>query len=132
MAVNYLIQFDNNYQFVGFVAEDENFAPEWQNYRYLPADTQDFEVNFNHPEWYYGTADYQGNYKLRLVIDRIREERTTRLMKTDWTQIPDVVMTDEKREEYRAYRQALRDLPDVVIAFNLHINPPWPTPPSNN
>ncbi len=123
------IQFDNNYNFVGFVPEDENFAPEWQNYRYLLADTQDIEVNFDHPEWYYGTADYQGNYKLCLVIDRIRTARTARLTACDWTQMPDVVMTDERREEWRVYRQALRDLPDVVIAQNLHSNPPWPSPP---
>ena len=54
----------------------------------------------------------------------IRAQRTSRLEETDWWASPEFTMTDEQR----AYRQALRDLPD-------HPNWPylnrddWPTKP---
>lgn len=47
----------------------------------------------------------------KISIDEIRYERNTLIAKTDWTQIPDAPLTDEKKAQYRAYRQALRDLP---------------------
>jgi hypothetical protein len=40
------------------------------------------------------------------------KERNKLLQESDWTEFPHVPMTDERREEWRAYRQALRDLPN--------------------
>jgi hypothetical protein len=44
------------------------------------------------------------------------------LQSSDWTQLPDVPLTAEQKAAWAAYRQALRDLPDVP-------NVVFPTPP---
>jgi len=57
----------------------------------------------------------------------LREERNRRLAETDWIMLPDApVPVGTTREQWQAYRQALRDVPqqpgapyDVV----------WPEPP---
>ena len=70
-------------------------------------------------------AELQAAEPLRLL----RLERTKLLQQSDWMANSDVVMTDE----WRAYRQALRDLPETQTPAlddngNL-INVEWPTPP---
>lgn len=83
--------------------------------------------------------------KLRLElieasIDYLKEFKSIRdykLLESDWTQLPDVVLSEEKVNEWRIYRQQLRDLPllvddpkPIVIAFNNNeIHPIWPIPP---
>lgn len=37
--------------------------------------------------------------------------RNLKLERTDWTQLPDCGLTAEKIEEFRTYRQTLRDIP---------------------
>lgn len=41
----------------------------------------------------------------------IRSWRNSALTKSDWTQISDNNLSEEQRESWRTYRQALRDLP---------------------
>lgn len=41
----------------------------------------------------------------------IRAKRTARLAATDWTALEDSSLTPQKKAEYRAYRQALKDVP---------------------
>lgn len=55
----------------------------------------------------------------------IRAQRAIYLQESDWTQLADVALSGEKKEEWKMYRQALRDItqytdPDHVI---------WPTKP---
>ena len=45
----------------------------------------------------------------------IRRERNALLAASDFTQVPDSPFTREQREEWRIYRQALRDLPETII-----------------
>ena len=40
----------------------------------------------------------------------VRRKRNALLASTDWTVLPDSSVTPEKRDEYVAYRQALRDI----------------------
>jgi hypothetical protein len=40
----------------------------------------------------------------------IRAERNRLLLVTDWTQVSDSPLTQEKRDEWKVYRQALRDM----------------------
>ena len=42
----------------------------------------------------------------------IRKQRDALLNDTDWTQLPDSALSQEKQERYRIYRQALRDVPE--------------------
>ena len=41
----------------------------------------------------------------------LRIERDIRLQETDWTVLPDAQLSADKVNEYKTYRQALRDLP---------------------
>ena len=70
------------------------------------------------------------NEKVRLENERLAEEaareaardywselrsiRDNILSECDWTQSPDSPLSEAKKEEWRLYRQALRDLPDSV------------------
>jgi|TARA_R110000823_G_scaffold312952_1_gene440094 hypothetical protein len=54
----------------------------------------------------------------------LREERNRRLLETDWTQGRDVVLSND--EEWKTYRQALRDLPTATVDPS---NPTWPEIP---
>jgi hypothetical protein len=54
-----------------------------------------------------------------------RSVRNKLLSECDWTQVPDAPLTEEKRAEWRTYRQALRDLPDTTDIAN----PQFPQPP---
>jgi hypothetical protein len=56
----------------------------------------------------------------------IRRQRNARMTESDWTQIEDAPFNTTKKQAWRAYRQALRDLPQTQTdPFNIV----WPTPP---
>lgn len=57
----------------------------------------------------------------------MRDERSARLTDTDWTQLGDAQLTVEKRAEYTAYRQSLRDI-TATAGFPWDIV--WPTKPT--
>ena len=66
----------------------------------------------------------------------LRKKRDQLLVETDVKVLPDSPMTDSKRDEWKTYRQALRDLP---ASSNPRINNQeeldessvsWPTQPS--
>ena len=57
----------------------------------------------------------------------IREKRNELIKLTDWSQTSDAPLTPEKKAEFTAYRQALRDIPQT------YDNPDdivWPTKPT--
>mgnify|MGYP002507747637 CR=1 FL=1 len=60
------------------------------------------------------------------AIGIIREERGKLLAASDWKVLPDSPITN--KEEWYAYRQSLRDLPQLVLSNNF-INTPWPEAP---
>jgi hypothetical protein len=45
-------------------------------------------------------------------MEKLREERNKLLAESDWTQMPDVGVSN--KEEWKTYRQVLRDLPSNV------------------
>ena len=55
----------------------------------------------------------------------VRASRDQRLQFSDWTVLPDVPLTIEKKAEWETYRQELRDITDQPDPFNIN----WPTPP---
>lgn len=61
-------------------------------------------------------------HKLEIQWRYLREKRKDLLYETDWMANSDVTMSDE----WRAYRQALRDLPSNTTD---PYNPVWPTKP---
>lgn len=48
-----------------------------------------------------------------LPMYRLREKRNKLLTESDWTQVGDVDLAS--KEEWKTYRQALRDLPSVSV-----------------
>jgi hypothetical protein len=55
-----------------------------------------------------------------------RSKRNHLLKLCDWTQIEDCSLSDEKKQEWRAYRQALRD---ISTQESWPTYPVWPNEP---
>lgn len=49
------------------------------------------------------------------TIKNVRDTRNTLLQISDWTQLPDSPLSQEKRAEWAAYRQQLRDITEQNI-----------------
>tara|TARA_R110000868_G_scaffold131053_1_gene340964 strand:- start:7490 stop:7993 length:504 start_codon:yes stop_codon:yes gene_type:complete len=101
------VQFENTNDgpIVWDVAKDA-YTNTWINTPFTPAEME--------------AAKQNALYSLR----RIRDGK---LQSCDYTQLPDVPLTTEKRAEWVTYRQQLRDYMDTVID---PFNPPaWPIPP---
>lgn len=58
------------------------------------------------------------------ALKEVRRLRTERLYDCDWTQLPDAPLSEAQKEQWRTYRQALRDMMDG-FAWNLTA---WPKP----
>jgi hypothetical protein len=56
----------------------------------------------------------------------VRYQRNLLLAACDWTQAVDTVLTESKKAEWAAYRQALRDFPETCNPSD----PVWPVPPN--
>jgi hypothetical protein len=54
----------------------------------------------------------------------VRHLRNVKLAESDW--IETAPMSEELRNQWREYRQALRDLPEDVVDYNVQ----WPLPPA--
>ena len=61
------------------------------------------------------------------ALPHIRETRNQLITMCDWRVMPDSPLTPEKRAEWFAYRQALRDLPNIQDV----LNPVWPSMPES-
>jgi len=56
----------------------------------------------------------------------VRTRRDALVSQTDWTQMPDSPLSAEKKAEFAAYRQALRDIPQT---FKKPDEVDWPPVP---
>lgn len=63
-----------------------------------------------------------------LLADMITE-RNKQLTASDWTQIPDSPITDEQKQLWRTYRQALRDFPNTYTGGPNEWQASFPTKP---
>lgn len=54
------------------------------------------------------------------ISEKIRAKRDALLSQTDWTQMPDSPLTEEEKQNYRIYRQSLRDLPAKYDTININ------------
>ncbi len=57
----------------------------------------------------------------------IREQRDALISATDWTQMPDATLTQDKKSEFVLYRKALRDIPQTFDNPNEVV---WPSKPT--
>ncbi len=61
------------------------------------------------------------------LLEAFRAERDRLLAASDWTQFADAPLTDDQREAWRIYRQALRDLPETTTDLAAVV---WPVAPA--
>jgi hypothetical protein len=68
-------------------------------------------------------------------LQELRLLRNQELVDSDWTQLPDSPITEAKKEEWKVYRQTLRDLLETESPkYNDNgqlMNVNWPTKPSD-
>lgn len=62
------------------------------------------------------------------IMLRVKAQANAILSETDWTQAPDNNLTQEKRDEWKAYRAAVRHI--RTNAESLFQNVTWPEPPA--
>ena len=60
--------------------------------------------------------------------EMLRRERDIRLVTSDWTQVPDSPLTEIQKEQWKVYRQVLRDLPATTATLGMVID--FPEEPS--
>lgn len=60
-------------------------------------------------------------------LTALRQLRQRYLQDSDWTQMPDSPLSEEKKTEWQTYRQALRD---ITLTATSCSDVTWPTPPS--
>lgn len=84
------------------------------------ADSLFFSVDLNAWEW-------RRDEQKKIEYDRwFRDRRDILLAQCDWTMLPDAPITSAEREQWKAYRQALRDIPQQE-GFPLEFS--WPSEP---
>ena len=79
---------------------------------------------------------------MSIAMKRLRNKRNELLAECDWTLLPSSPLSAEKQDEWKVYRQALRDLPSTASSDFINqvidgSSPPvdmssitWPTKPS--
>ena len=75
------------------------------------------------------TDESQGQEIFSAPLNVVRQKRNRLLNESDWTQLMDNVLSANLLRDWRAYRQALRDLPSTLTAENI-TRFTWPTPPA--
>ncbi|WP_083340996.1 tail fiber assembly protein [Chromobacterium amazonense] len=60
-------------------------------------------------------------------LRELRQRRDVLLRACDWTQMADVVLTEEQKAAWQTYRKALRDLPETTVNLD---KVAWPTAPT--
>lgn len=71
------------------------------------------------------TADEKAS-KIATEWASVRMHKKYLLEESDWSQLPDVNLTEFQRSEWVEYRQAVRDVTNQPDPFNID----WPVPPS--
>jgi hypothetical protein len=124
MKNTYKGTYDQNGEYTGFYVEEihqnipkpniELTDEEWQQ-----ALTKNYKViNGIHTHFPFIQSQQE-------LLENIRNTRNTLLIESDWTQVEDSPLSEEKKTEWKNYRQELRDLTDLENGADAV----WPTPP---
>ncbi|BAQ90966.1 hypothetical protein [uncultured Mediterranean phage uvMED] len=70
------------------------------------------------------------NKALPKALAILRGRRNNLLQESDWTDLPNAVLTDEKKSEWQSYRTELRDLTDGLDTVEKVKAVEFPTKPS--
>lgn len=113
--------------FFANIEESEKDDKKYYNYDMYVIETQNQDnleerITNNFDLWF----DFAKNQEITNKEKEVRKTRDELLTETDWTQVVDSALSEEQKEAYRIYRQALRDITDQP-GFPYEIN--WPTKP---
>jgi hypothetical protein len=72
------------------------------------------------------TLDYIKTLSKNDLIEYVRKIRNTLLYDTDWTTLSDSPLSEDLKQQYIVYRQALRDLPQTINTYQDLV---WPIRP---
>lgn len=108
----------------------------WYPYRFVPADLEGdkivdgsyITINENEVVEYQIARDKtqdEINSEIENLWSNIRSQRNIFLNESDWTQISDSPLSVEKKEEWKVYRQELRDITNQSDPHNIV----WPIKP---
>jgi len=124
MDIKYYGRYDSDGKYLGFYTSDtwdEKDIPmdecvELTKYEWIQAREERCAVVDGKHKHIPLTQEEIDASKLRVV----RAKRDKLLQESDWTQmVSDIPMSEAKKEEWRIYRQALRDLPNTVDLNNI-------------
>lgn len=91
--------------------------------RYIQADDNELTLKVGPDETYtLGRVNAQS-------IEDVRVMRDSLLAASDWTQLPDAPLTDAQKDDWRVYRQSLRDITDECQYITCIDDVTWPTQP---
>lgn len=128
------------YKFPNNKDKDEIHLPPFTTLTKPPEVKKNFAAYWNGDKWFidvnldpisehsriddHGVKDY---------LQLIRDARNKLLMQSDWTQLPDVRLSEEQKESWKIYRKQLRDLPENIEEPRLLMldmnHPDWPVAP---
>lgn len=98
------------------------------NQRIYGLNLEDVDDNGQPIYKFFGITEAQAEQlKTDVKWSEVREKRDSLIAETDWTQTGDAPIPDDKKAEFAAYRQALRDIPQT------YSNPDdvvWPVKPT--
>lgn len=98
--------------------------------KYWDFDAGALTVRPPRPGEYYYWENKQWNLDKPALVTILKRMRTEKLRAIDWTQLPDVQLTPAKVQEYKDYRQELRDLPSLYPNITHIDEVVWPSPPA--
>lgn len=85
-------------------------------------------IPYQSPYNYYINGEFQnGPQPIADVEAQVLSQRAALLQGSDWTQLPDVPLTEEQKAAWATYRQELRDIPQQP---GYPTNVVWPVAPS--
>ena len=70
------------------------------------------------------------NNSFNRALEEVRLKRNNLLAKTDWTDLPNSPLTDEKKSEWQTYRTNLRDITEGVTTVEQARAVEFPEKPS--
>lgn len=92
------------------IEKEENVKYLYDTYRLNICYSENIEEEIrNNYDRYLNNAK---NNESNELATEIRKQRDALLNETDWTQMTDSALDETKKERYRIYRQALRDIPE--------------------
>ena len=83
------------------------------------------------PSRFYYWNEGKWNFDADRFYSEVRSIRDARLLACDWTQMPDVALSESKKGLWKLYRQDLRDMPRSVAGIDCIDKVIWPKPPES-